>query len=135
MEETLKLILTEIREIRNDINDMKIVQGAFTSNQEDFSNRLDTLASNQEDFSNRLDTLASNQDTLASNQEEFKKQQFILIAGQKRIENKLDKLNTNVITSMGDYTDKIIHHFDDTAQVLNKRIFKVETELEGKSRQ
>jgi hypothetical protein len=100
MEDTLKLILTEMKEIRNDINDIKNVQGALTSNQE-----------------------------------EFKKQQFILIAGQKRIENKLDKLNTNVITSMGDYTDKIIHHFDDTAQVLNKRIFKVETELEGKSRQ
>ncbi|ANX11391.1 hypothetical protein ABE41_005180 [Fictibacillus arsenicus] len=100
MEDTLKLILTEMKEIRNDINDIKNVQGALTSNQE-----------------------------------EFKKQQFILIAGQKRIEYKLDKLNTNVITSMGDYTDKIIHHFDDTAQVLNKRIFKVETELEGKSRQ
>jgi hypothetical protein len=100
MEDTLKLILTEMKEIRNDISDIKNVQGALTSNQE-----------------------------------EFKKQQFILIAGQKRIENKLDKLNTNVITSMGDYTDKIIHHFDDTAQVLNKRIFKVETELEGKSRQ
>jgi hypothetical protein len=100
MEDTLKLILTEMKEIRNDISNIKNVQGALTSNQE-----------------------------------EFKKQQFILIAGQKRIENKLDKLNTNVITSMGDYTDKIIHHFDDTAQVLNKRIFKVETELEGKSRQ
>jgi predicted nuclease with TOPRIM domain len=114
MEDTLKLILTEIKEIRNDISDMKNVQGALTSNQEEFKKRMDSLASNQE---------------------EFKKQQFILIAGQKRIENKLDKLNTNVITSMGDYTDKIIHHFDDTAQVLNKRIFKVETELEGKSRQ
>ncbi|WP_165389477.1 hypothetical protein, partial [Fictibacillus sp. BK138] len=95
----------------------------------------DSFASKQEEFSNRLDTLASNQDTLTSNQEEFKKQQFILIAGQKRIENKIGKLNANVITSMGDYTDMIIHHFDDTAQVLNKRILKVETELEGKSRQ
>jgi prefoldin subunit 5 len=107
MEDTLKLILTEMKEIRNDISGIQKVQN-------DFSKRLDTLTSNQEDF---------------------KKQQFVLITGQKRIENKLDKLNANVITNMGDYTDKIINHFDDTAQVLNKRIFKVETEIEGNRRQ
>ncbi|MFD1356685.1 hypothetical protein ACFQ4X_02145 [Fictibacillus halophilus] len=135
MEDTLKLILTEMKEIRNDISGFQKVQddfskllGTFASNQDDFSKRLDTFAFNQEDFSKRLDTLTSNQ-------EDFKKQQFVLIAGQKRIENKLDKLNANVITSMGDYTDKIINHFDDTAQVLNKRIFKVETEIEGNRRQ
>ncbi|WP_165389476.1 hypothetical protein, partial [Fictibacillus sp. BK138] len=72
MEDTLKLILTEIKEIRYDINDIKNVQGALTSNQEEFSNRLGTLASKQdsfaskqEEFSNRLDTLASKQDSFA----------------------------------------------------------------------
>ncbi|MFG6496404.1 hypothetical protein P8610_13640, partial [Fictibacillus sp. UD] len=84
-----------------------------------------------------------------------------LKTGQDRIENKLDRmnfniissigdytdkiihhfedtskaLNKNIITSMGDYTDKIIHHFDDTSQALNKRVLKVETEIEKANRQ
>jgi hypothetical protein len=57
-----------------------------------------------------------------------------LKVGQVRVESKIDKLNTNINTSMGDYTDKIVNHFDDTIQVLNNRIFKVETAIEGKNR-
>jgi predicted nucleic acid-binding Zn-ribbon protein len=54
-----------------------------------------------------------------------------LKAGQKKLEHKLDRLNSNMITSIGDYTDNIIPHFDGTSEVLNKRIFNAEKEIEN----
>ncbi|KZE68923.1 hypothetical protein AWM68_01245 [Fictibacillus phosphorivorans] len=41
----------------------------------------------------------------------------------------------NINTSMGDYTDKIVNHFDATSEALKKRILDVKTEIEKTNRQ
>ena len=41
----------------------------------------------------------------------------------------------NLVESLGLYTDRIVDHIDDKTEVLNKRVYKVETEIERLSRQ
>ncbi|WP_010531392.1 hypothetical protein [Lentibacillus jeotgali] len=55
--------------------------------------------------------------------------------GQKRIEDGQERLQKNLVASLGDYTEKIIDHFDDKTDALNNRVFKVESEMKSLSRQ
>jgi len=55
--------------------------------------------------------------------------------GQNRLEVGQEKLQKNLVDSLGTYTDKIVDHIDDKTEVLNKRVYKVETEIERLSRQ
>ncbi|WP_019156363.1 hypothetical protein [Robertmurraya massiliosenegalensis] len=55
--------------------------------------------------------------------------------GQDRLEVGLEKLQKNLVESLDLYTDKIVNHVDDKIEVLNKRVFKVETEIERLTRQ
>ncbi|MFJ5763620.1 hypothetical protein ACIQAA_31930 [Neobacillus sp. NPDC093182] len=55
--------------------------------------------------------------------------------GQNRLEVGQEKLQKNLVDSLGLYTDKIVDHIDDKTEVLNKRVYKVETEIERLSRQ
>ncbi|MGM0867534.1 MAG: hypothetical protein ACQEWF_23035 [Bacillota bacterium] len=79
MEEILKQILNELKEIRVDINELK--------------------------------------------------------QGQSRLEVGQEELQKNLIDSLGLYTEKIVDHVDDKTEVLNKRVYKVEAEIERLSRQ
>lgn len=55
--------------------------------------------------------------------------------GQNRLEIGQEKLQRNLVDSLGLYTDKIVEHIDDKTEALNKRVYKVETEIERLSRQ
>ncbi|WP_017754150.1 hypothetical protein [Calidifontibacillus oryziterrae] len=55
--------------------------------------------------------------------------------GQSRLELGQQKLQKNLVDSLGLYTERIIDHVDDKTEVLNKRVFKVESEIERLSRQ
>ncbi|WP_416828232.1 hypothetical protein [Ectobacillus polymachus] len=50
--------------------------------------------------------------------------------GQNRLEVGQEKLQKNLVDSLGLYTDKIVDHIDDKTEVLNKRVYKAETEIE-----
>lgn len=54
--------------------------------------------------------------------------------GQKRLEIGQEKLQKNLTASLGLYTDKIVEHFNASTEVLNKRVYKVETEIERLNR-
>jgi hemerythrin-like domain-containing protein len=55
--------------------------------------------------------------------------------GQGRLEVGQEKLQKNLVDSLGAYTEKIVEHVDDKTEVLNKRVFKVESDIERLSRQ
>lgn len=55
--------------------------------------------------------------------------------GQNRLEIGQEKLQKNLVDSLGFYTDKIVEHIDDKTEAFNKRVYKVETEIERLSRQ
>ncbi|WP_407268275.1 hypothetical protein [Radiobacillus sp. PE A8.2] len=59
----------------------------------------------------------------------------VLKTGQARIESGQQKLQQNLIESLGSYTEKITEHVDDKTEVLNKSVYKVESELKRLSRQ
>lgn len=58
-----------------------------------------------------------------------------LKTGQVRLEVGQQKSQQNLIESLGTYTEKISGHVDDKTEVLNKRVYKVESEIERLSRQ
>jgi len=66
---------------------------------------------------------------------ELKKDTYELREGQKRLEAGQEKLQKNLVESIGLYTDKIVDYVDDRTEVLNKRVYKVESEIERTSRQ
>ncbi|MBD1380368.1 hypothetical protein IC621_09005 [Bacillus sp. IB182487] len=55
--------------------------------------------------------------------------------GQKRLEEGQERLQKNLIDSLGAYTERIVDYVDDKTEVLNKRVFKAESEIESLSRQ
>jgi hemerythrin-like domain-containing protein len=55
--------------------------------------------------------------------------------GQNRLEFGQEKLQKNLVDSLGSYTEKIVEHIDNKTEVLNKRVYKVESEIERLSRQ
>ncbi len=93
MEEILKQILNEIKEMHVDIKDLKHGQ-------------------------DRLETDIKG-----------------LKQGQNKLEIGQEKLQRNFVDSLEFYTDKIVEHIDDKTEALNKRVYKVETEIERLSRQ
>lgn len=46
---------------------------------------------------------------------------YELKQGQNRLEVGKEKLQRNLVDSLGLYTDKIVDHIDDKTEVLNKR--------------
>ena len=53
----------------------------------------------------------------------------------KDIKTGQEKLQKNIIESLGQYTEKIANHVDDKTAVLNKRVYAVETEIQRLTRQ
>lgn len=58
-----------------------------------------------------------------------------LKTGQARLEVGQQKMQRNIIESLGAYTEKITEHVDDKTEVLNKRVYNVEGEIERLNRQ
>ncbi|MBW8349160.1 hypothetical protein K0H71_06765 [Bacillus sp. IITD106] len=55
--------------------------------------------------------------------------------GQNRLEVGQATLQRNLVDSIGLYTDHIVDYIDDKTEVLNKRVYKAESEIERLSRQ
>jgi hemerythrin-like domain-containing protein len=53
----------------------------------------------------------------------------------KDIKTGQEQLQKNIIESLGQYTERIANHVDDKTAVLNKRVYNVETEIQGLTRQ
>ncbi|WP_261132114.1 hypothetical protein [Bacillus sp. Marseille-Q3570] len=65
---------------------------------------------------------------------ELKSDMNDLKEGQHRLEVGQARLQKNLIESLGSYTDKIIEHVENKTEVLNKRVYRVESEIERLSR-
>ena len=53
----------------------------------------------------------------------------------KDIKTGQEKLQKNIIESLGQYTEKIANYVDDKTAVLNKRVYAAETEIQRLTRQ
>ena len=107
MEEVLKQILNGIQEMRVGMNDLKLGQNGLEVDIKDLKQGQNGLEVDIKD----------------------------LKQGQNRLEIGQEKLQKNLVDSLGFYTDKIVEHIDDKTEAFNKRVYKVETEIERLSRQ
>ncbi|MFE8699843.1 hypothetical protein ACFYKX_04320 [Cytobacillus sp. FJAT-54145] len=120
MEVLLKQIIGELQELRtgqkgmeSDIKELKIGQ--------------DILMNGQKKMESDITALKVGQKTMGEDIIELK-------TGQKNLELGQAKLENNLIKSIETYTEKIIEHIDLKMEVLNKRTFNVETEIERLSK-
>jgi protein subunit release factor A len=118
MEQILNQILFEMKNMRADVNELKEVR-ADVSELKEMRADVNDLKNMREDMEDLKVIRADLND---------------LKEGQKRLEIGQEKLQKNLITSLELYTDKIVEHFDASTEVLNKRVYKVETEIERLSR-
>ncbi|ESU33510.1 hypothetical protein G3A_06210 [Bacillus sp. 17376] len=109
MEQILNQILFEMKNMRTDVSELKEMR-ADVSELKDMREDMEDLKVIRADLND-------------------------LKEGQKRLEIGQEKLQKNLIASLGLYTDKIVEHFDASTEVLNKRVYKAETEIERLSRQ
>lgn len=128
MEETLKQILSELKNMRIDINELKQGQQNLESGQK-------VLEVGQQHLEAGQKVLEVGQQNLEAGQKRLEAQQQTLEAGLDRVENGIQTLQENLVDSLGLYTEKIVQHVDNKTEVLNKRVFKVESEIERLSRQ
>jgi len=79
--------------------------------------------------------LGMSQQNLEVGQKRLESHQQTLEAGLERVENGIQNLQEKLVDSLVLYTEKIVQHVDNKTEVLNKRVFKVESEIERFSRQ
>ncbi|OLO27068.1 hypothetical protein BTR23_21285 [Alkalihalophilus pseudofirmus] len=101
MENTLKLILSELKEMRSDIDVLKDGQHG--------------LAQNQREMQSDISVLKAGQTKLELSQQEIH-------ADIVEVKEGVEKLNQNIIDSLSVYTEKIVDHVDDKTAALNKRV-------------
>jgi len=118
VEETLIQILSELKNIRIDINDLKQGQQNLESGQK-------VLEVGQQNLESGQKVLEVGQQKLEAGQKKVEAQQQTLEAGLDRVENDIQNFQENLVNSLGLYTEKIVQHVDNKTEVLNKRVFKV----------
>ncbi|WP_144548504.1 TolC family protein [Bacillus sp. X1(2014)] len=121
MEENFKLILNELQKINTRLENLETGQKQLETGQKQ-------LEAGQKQ-------LESGQKQLEAGQKQLEEGQIKLHLDVIEIKNGQEKLQKNLIQSLGDYNEKMIQYPDDKTSALNKRIFRVETEIEKLLRQ
>ncbi|UFU00631.1 hypothetical protein KO561_06765 [Radiobacillus kanasensis] len=119
MEGNLKQILSELKGIKTDIGELKGIK-ADIGELKGIKTDIGELKGIKTDIGELKG--------IKTDIEELK-------MGQARLEAGQQKLQKNLIESLGTYTEKITEHVDDKTEVLNKRVYKVESKTERLSRQ
>ncbi|WP_035445415.1 hypothetical protein [Bacillus sp. UNC41MFS5] len=114
MEENFKLILNELQKINT---------------------RLENLETGQNHLEAGQKQLEAGQKQLEAGQKHLEEGQIKLHLDVIEIKNGQEKLQKNLIQSIGDYSEKMFQYTDDKTSALIKRLFHVETEIEKLLRQ
>ncbi|MGB3259800.1 hypothetical protein [Paenisporosarcina sp.] len=96
---------------------------------------LKQILSELKNMRNDINDLKLGQQNLEAGQRSLEVGQQNLEAGLDRVEIGLKGLQENLVDCLGLYTEKIVEHVDNKTEVLIKRVFKVESEIEKLSRQ
>ncbi|WP_078378518.1 hypothetical protein [Sutcliffiella halmapala] len=100
MEDTLKLILTEIQELRGGQQKLEKRMGNLEVSMD---NRIETMATQQERMDNQMEALVKGQERMDN-------QMDTLVMGQCRLETKFDNLETKMRSSFKHLDEKLDVH-------------------------
>ncbi|WP_188455898.1 hypothetical protein [Virgibacillus oceani] len=114
--ESFDKIFDRLDGVDKNIEQMNVRFDGVDKNIEQMNTRFDGIDHNIGEINNRLDKMDGRFDTIENDVKDVK-------AGQERMQK-------NIIASLGEYTDRIVSHFDDRTEALNKRTFAVETKIE-----
>ncbi|RIW28660.1 hypothetical protein D3H55_21020 [Bacillus salacetis] len=128
MEDILKQILSELKVIKTDVGGLKADVNSMKTD-------VGGLKTDVNSMKTDVGGLKTDVNSLKSDVGELKVGQARLEGGQQRLEVGQKKLEQNLIESLGTYTEKITEHHDDKTEALNKRVYRVESEIERLSRQ
>jgi vacuolar-type H+-ATPase subunit D/Vma8 len=84
---------------------------------------------------NELQKINTRLENLEEGQKHLEEGQSKLHLDVIEVKDGQERLQKNLIQSLGDYTEKMIQYTDDKTSALNKRIYRVETEIEKLIRQ
>ncbi|MFX3659962.1 MAG: hypothetical protein ACE3JN_07765 [Ectobacillus sp.] len=107
MDEVLKQILSQLQSVNTQIGTL----------QKDTYN----IKQGQESMKADIQGLKQGQESMKADIQELKQGQ--------------EKLQKNLVESLGSYTAKIVEHIDSRTEVLNRRIFTLETDIQKMARQ
>jgi chromosome segregation ATPase len=114
----------------------------LTTGQTKLGNDVIELKTGQTKLGNHVTELKTGQTKLGNHVIELKTGQTKLWHKAAMLEQAFNELKNeqkenhkSVIRYLGDYSEKIINHFDDKTDALNKRVFAVETELQRLTKQ
>lgn len=101
---------------------------SLNDRQEGLDNRLDGMDKRFDGIDNRLDGMNNRLNGIDNRLDGIEQEIKEVKTGQ-------EKLQKSIIKSIGEYTEKIADYVDVKTEVLNKRVFKLETEVQRLTRQ
>ncbi|WP_413361399.1 hypothetical protein AA0X71_08670 [Robertmurraya sp. 2P01SA] len=143
MEETLKLILNELKELKEGQQNLKESQQEFKEDlqnlkesQQEFKEDLQNLKESQQEFKEDLQNLKESQQefkedlqNLKESQQEFKEDlqnlkesQQELIEGQQELKRDVSSIKDNLINGLGPYFEQIEKHIDEQTVELKETL-------------
>jgi predicted RNase H-like nuclease (RuvC/YqgF family) len=125
----LKGMRTDFDEMRKDVGELKGMRTDFDEMRKDVG-ELKGMRTDFDEMRSDIKQTQMNVNELSTDVKEIQADTGDLKQGQKRLEDSLERLNKNMIDSLGLYSEKIIEHFDDRTEALNKRVFKAETDIQ-----
>jgi uncharacterized phage infection (PIP) family protein YhgE len=119
MQETLKLLLSELEKMNSRLDgldsgqkELKTSQDQLQKNQEKLQTSQDQLQKNQEKLQSSQDQLQISQEKFQSSQDKLQIGQDKLQFGQDKLQTSQDQLKDNLINGLGPYFERIERHID-----------------------
>ncbi|MFX3628032.1 MAG: hypothetical protein ACE3JR_01505 [Ectobacillus sp.] len=121
MDEVLKQILSQLQSVNTQIGTLQKDTYNIKQGQESMKADIQGLKQGQESMKADIQRLKQGQESMKADIQELKQGQ--------------EKLQKNLVESLGSYTAKIVEHIDSRTEVLNRRIFTLETDIQKMARQ
>ena len=140
---------TNIQDVRSEIVSLKKGQAELTKEvhglkegQQQLRSDFNELKEGQQQLRSDVNKLQEGQQKLETGQQQLRSDFSELKEGQLQLQSDVteiklgqERLQKNIIDSIGTYTEKIAEHVDNRTDALNKRVYRLEIEVERMSRQ
>lgn len=120
MEETLKLILTELHDLKEGQQEFKEELQGLKESQQEFKEELQGLKESQREFKEELQGLRESQKEFKESQQEFKLGLEELKESQQELRKDVSIIKDNLINGLGPYFGQIEKHIGDQTSELKE---------------
>ncbi|WP_110112095.1 hypothetical protein [Bacillus sp. CGMCC 1.16541] len=130
MEIVLKQILSELQNVNTRLGSLEEGQAEMRNDISGLKSDVSLLKSEQQEMRKDISGLKSDVSSLKSEQQDMRKDISNLQADIAEMKEQQKQNQKEIITTLGSYMDKVVAYVDDKTEALNKRVYKVETDIE-----